>query len=106
MIDINLETIGLTITGHAYTRSQQRGISEETISDVVRHGIKKRGERGLYIRMLSRSKSRVLRHAGGLSPSSIEKAMGIVVVTAEYEDEIRVITVLPRRKGRLAVRVA
>ena len=102
----DFESSGFIVTDHAAVRLQQRGISMDTVSEVLKHGVKMRVKGGRYARMVSRSKSRLLRRNERISSASLEKALGVCVVTEEDENRVAVVTVLPRRQGRLNLRVA
>ena len=86
----------VTLTAHAIQKAQSRGIARQSILLAAIFGRRTHAGSGRFRRAIGRRQAACLRQTGTVSSGSIEKAVGVTVVTEEASSDILVVTVLPR----------
>ena len=84
------------LTTHAIKKAQSRGIPRQSILLATIFGRRTHAGSARFRRTIGRREAVHLRQTGTVSSSSIEKAVGVAVVTEEVGSDILVVTVLPR----------
>ena len=84
MYEVNEDTRKILIfSHHLEMRSQQRGISYNTIDLIACFGKKNRARGGLFQRMIGQPEAKKLIQLGISSPSDVERTKGIKLITEE-----------------------
>ncbi len=82
------------LTNHAVKRSQQRGISHQSLELAVQFGKRQRERNGLLRRTLGRREIRHIRDLNIVAPGALDHMDGVSVITKEELDQVRVVTVM------------
>ena len=86
----------IVLSKHACERGQQRGVPREAIALVALHGKRTRVKEGKFQRMIRKPEALKLITCKTSPASLVERTKGLRIITSEIEDQVMVVSVLPR----------
>jgi len=88
-----------TLTFHATTRAQSRGVTQEVAQLAAAFGKRQRAKGGKFLRTVGNREIKRIQRDGSLPPTMIDRLRGLRVITFENGDTRTVVTVLGKSRG-------